>query len=147
MNQLNDKTATRTKQLSSLNLKSPNTSQARGIMIGSAKDIDQMSDAIDRNAPKLSEYFKAAIENAIHMQQCLDTEQATKEENRQALTDLIQSMISAKDSTIKGKETLSGIPNMEKSQITARNRLVKSYLTLITVYDECITKATELLKV
>lgn len=146
MNQLSNKTATRTKQLSSLNPKSPNTSQARGIMIGSASDMNQMSDAIDCNAPKLSEYFKTAIENAVQMQQCLDTDQKTKEENRRALNDLIQSMISAKDAILQGKDSLSNIPNMEKSQIAAKNRLVKGYLTLISVYDECITKATELLR-
>lgn len=146
MNQLSNKTVTRTKQLSSLNPKSPNPSQARGIMIGSANDMNQMSDAIDCNAPQLLEHFKTAIENAIHLQQCLDADQKTKEENRQALNDLIQSMISAKDATLQGKDSLSEMPNMEKSQIAAKNRLVKGYSTLIAVYDECITKATELLK-
>ena len=146
MNQLNEKTATRVKQLSALNSQAPNPSQARGIMMKSAQDMNQMSDAIDQNAPKLSEYFKTAIENAIHMQQFLDAEQDTKTENRKALNDLIQSMISAKDTTIKGKDALSGIPGLVKSQIAAKNRLVKGYSTLITVYDECITKATELLK-
>lgn len=146
MNQLSNKTATRTKQLSSLNPKSPNTSQARGIMIGSANDMNQMSDAIDCNAPKLSEHFKTAIENALQMQQCLDTDQNTKEENRKALNDLIQSMISAKDTTSQGKDALLGIPDMEKSQIAAKKRLAKGYSTLIAVYDECITTATELLK-
>lgn len=146
MNQLNDKTTARAKQLSSLNPQSPNTSQARGIMINSANDMNQMSDAIDCNAPELSGHFKIAIENAIHMQQCLDTDQNTKEENRKALNDLIQSMISAKDATMQGKGALLGIPDMERSQIAARNRLAKGYSTLITVYEECITKATELLK-
>lgn len=146
MNRLSNKTATRTKQLSSLNPKSPNTSQARRIMIGSANDMNQMSDAIDYNAPKLSEHFKTAIENALQMQQCLDTDQNTKEENRQALTNLIQSMISAKDATIQGREAFLNITDMEKSQIAAKTRLAKSYSTLIAVYDECITKATELLR-
>ena len=146
MNQLSNKTVTRAQQLSSLNPKSPNTSQTRGIMIGSANDMNQMSDAIDYNAPKLSEYFKTAIENAIKKQQCLDTEQDTKKENRKALNDLIQSMISAKDATTQGKDALLGIPDMERSQIAARKRLTKGYATLIAVYDECITKATELLK-
>ena len=146
MNQLSNKTATRTKQLSSLNPKSPNTSQARGIMINLANDMNQMSDAIDYNAPKLLEHFKTAIENAIHMQQCFDTDQDTKEGNRIALNDLIQSMISAKDTTAQGKDALLNIPDMEKSQIAAKKRLAKSYSVLIAVYDECITKAMELLK-
>ncbi|MBP3455756.1 MAG: toll/interleukin-1 receptor domain-containing protein [Alistipes sp.] len=146
MNQLNDKTTTRVKQLSSLNPQVPNPSQARGIMMQSAQDMNQMSDAINSNAPKLSEYFKIAIENAIHMQECIDIEQNTKEENRKALNDLIQSMISAKDTTSQGKDALLGIPDMEKSQIAAKKRLAKGYSTLIAVYDECITKATELLK-
>lgn len=35
----------------------------------------------------------------------------------------------------------------EKSQIAAKKRLAKGYSALIAVYNECITKATELLKV
>lgn len=146
MNQLSDKTTTRAKQLSSLNPQAPNPSQARGIMMQSAQDMNQMSDAINSNAPKLSEYFKTAIENAIHMQECVDIEQNTKEENRKAINELIQSMISAKDATSQGKDALLSIPDMEKSQIAAKKRLVKSYSTLIDVYDECITTATVLLK-
>lgn len=146
MYKLNNKIATRVKQFSLLNPQSPNSSQARGIIINLANDMDQMSDAIDCNAPKLSEYFKIAMENAIRIQQCLDINQDTKGGNRDALNDLIQSLISAKDTTIEGKTTLSGIPGMLKPQIAARNKLVKSYSTLIKVYDECITKATELLK-
>lgn len=146
MYKLNNKIATRVKQFSSLNPQSPNTSLARRIIINLADDMNQMSDAIDCNAPKLLEYFKIAIENAIRIQQCLDMNQSTKEENRKALNDLIQSVISAKDITIEGKDILSGIPGMLKPQIAARNKLVKSYSTLIKVYDECITKATELLK-
>lgn len=146
MNQLNDKTTTRVKQLSSLNSQVSNASQARGIMMQSAQDMNQMSDAINSNAPKLSEYFKIAIENAIHMQECVNIEQNTKEENRKALNDLIQSMILAKDTTSQGKDALLGIPDMEKSQIAAKKRLAKGYSTLIAVYDECITTATELLK-
>lgn len=146
MNQLNDKTATRVKQLSSLNSQAPNPSQAKGIMIKSAQDMNQMSDAIDRNAPKLSKHFKTAIENAIKMQQCFNIEQDTKEENRKALNGLIQSIISAKDTTTQCKAALLGILGMERTQIAARNRLAKGYSTLITVYDECITEATKLLK-
>ncbi len=145
-NRLNDKTTTRAKQLSSLNPKSPNISQARGIMISTANDMKQMSDAIDVNAPKLLECFKTSIENAFNLQQCGNTDQTTKEENREALNNLILSIISAKDATIQCMDSLSDIPNMEKSQIAAKNRLVKGYSTLISVYDECITKATELLK-
>lgn len=143
-NQLNDNTETRVKQLLSLNPKSPNPTQARGIMIGSANDMNRMSDAISDKAPKMSEYFKAAVENAIQMQKSSDVE--TKIANREALNALIQSMISAKDTTIEGKEALANVPNMEKTQIYAKKRLVKGYSTLIAVYDECITKATELLK-
>ncbi|WP_298062880.1 toll/interleukin-1 receptor domain-containing protein [uncultured Rikenella sp.] len=145
-NQLNEKVQARTKQLNSLNIQRPNASQVRGIMIGFAKDMDQMSHAIDHNAPKLAEHFKAAIEEAIKMQQCFDTNQNIKDENRKALNNLIQSQISAKDTTTQGREALLNIPNIEKSQISAKNRLVKGYSTLIKVYDECITKATELLK-
>lgn len=144
MNLLKNNTETRTKQLSSLNPQSPNPTQARGIMIGSANDMNKMADAISSKAPNLSEYFKAAVENAIEMQKDSDAE--TKQANRDALNELIQSMVSAKDSTIEGRDALSGIPNMEKNQIAAKKRLVREYSTLIGVYDECITKATELLK-
>ena len=117
-------------------------------MKGSAKDMNRMSEVIDENATKLLEHFKTALENAIEMNNYIDpaSEQNIKEENRKALTELIKAQISAKDLTIQGKQAFLDIPNMEKSQIAAKKRLVDSYSKLITVYDECITKATELLK-
>ena len=148
MNQWNAKTKIRIKQLGSMNCQSPNMSQVKGIMKGSAKDMNRMSEVIDENATKLLEHFKTALENAIEMNNYIDpaSEQNIKEENRKALTELIKAQISAKDLTIQGKQAFLDIPNMEKSQIAAKKRLVDSYSKLITVYDECITKATELLK-
>lgn len=148
MNQWNAKTGIRIKQLSSINVHTPNVSQVKGIMKGSANDMNRMSDAIDGNATKLSEHFKTALENAIEMNNYIDpaSEQNVKEENRKALTELLQTQISAKDLTIQGKKALLDIPNMEKTQIAAKKRLVDSYSKLIAVYDECITKVAELLK-
>lgn len=146
MNQLSVKVTTRAQRLLSLNTKLPNTLQARNVMTSLAQDMNQTSDAIAINASKLLEYFNATIENAIHLQQCYDTDQDTKENNRQALTHLIQAIISAKDAILQGKNSLLDMPNMEKSQIAAKNKLVKGYSTLLSVYDECITKVTELLK-
>lgn len=100
-------------------------------MMQSAQDMNQMSDAINSNALKLSEYFKTAIENAIHMQEYVDIcKQNAKEENRKSLNNLIQSLISAKDTTTQGKDALLDIPNMEKSQIAAKKRLAKGYSAL-----------------
>lgn len=148
MNQWNAKTKIRIKQLGSMNCQSLNMSQVKGIMKGSAKDMNRMSEVIDENATKLLEHFKTSLENAIEMNNYIDpaSEQNIKEENRKALTELIKAQISAKDLTIQGKQAFLDIPNMEKSQIAAKKRLVDSYSKLITVYDECITKATELLK-
>ena len=148
MNQWTAKTRMRIKQLGSINNQSPTVSQVKGIMKGSAKDMNRMSEVIDENATKLLEHFKTALENAIEMNNYIDpaSEQNIKEENRKALTELIKAQISAKDLTIQGKQAFLDIPNMEKSQIAAKKRLVDSYSKLITVYDECITKATELLK-
>lgn len=148
MNQWNAKTKIRIKQLGSMNCQSPNMSQVKGIMKGSAKDMNRMSEVIDENATKLLEHFKTAVENAIGMYKCIDPakDQNIKEENRRALTELIQAQISAKDLTIQGKQAFLDIPKMEKSQIAAKKRLMDSYSALIAVYDECITKATELLK-
>lgn len=148
MNQWTANTKKRIKQLGSINSQNPNVSQVKGIMKGSAKDMDRMSEAIDGNATKLLEYFKTALENAIGMYKYIDPakNQNIKEENRKALTELIQTQISARDVTIQGKQAILDIPNMEKSQIAAKKRLMDSYSALIVVYDECITKATELLK-
>lgn len=142
--QLNNNTEIRAKQLLSLNPQFPNAKLARGIMRNSANDMNRMSDAISGKAPKLSEHFKTAIENAIQMQKSSDVE--TKKTNRDALNELIQSMISAKDSTIETQNALLNVPDMEKAQIAAKKRLIRGYSTLIAVYDECITTATELLK-
>lgn len=148
MNQWTAKTRMRIKQLGSINNQSPTVSQVKGIMKGSAKDMNRMSDAIDENATKLLEHFKTAVENAIGMYKYIDSakDQNIKEENRRALTELIQAQISARDLAIQGKQAFLDIPNMEKSQIAAKKRLMDSYSALIAVYDECITEATELLK-
>lgn len=146
LNKLADRMQTRTMQFSSLNPQALNPSQVRGIVKGLAHDMNRMSDAIDNNAPKLSEYFNIAMENAISIQQCVEIDQDTKKEDREALSELIQSIILAKEAMRQGKENLLNIPKMEKSQISAKNRLVKGFETIIAVYDECITKAAELLK-
>lgn len=148
MNQWTAKTGVRIKQLSLINNRMPNVSQVMGIMKGSAIDMNRMSEAIDENATKLLEHFKIAVENAIGMYKCIDpaTDQNIKEENRKALAELIQAQISARDQTIQCKNAFFDMPNMEKTQIVAKKRLMDSFSALIAVYDECITKATELLK-
>ena len=146
LNQLADKMTIRTQQLTSINPQSPNMTQMRGIMISSAKDMNRMSDAIDHNAPKLLECFNEAMVNAIGIQQSIDNDQDTKNENREALNKLMLAMISAKDNLLQAQEMLLGISDMEKSQIIAKKRLAKCFSSLIAVYDECITKAAELLK-
>lgn len=142
--QLTNNMETRTKQLSSLNPLAPNPAQARRIMKGYAKDLNKMSNVISSEAPKLSECFKTAIDSAIQMQKYLDAE--TKKTDKEALNDFIQSIVTAKDVTAESQKSISDFPDMEKNQIAAKKRLVREYSTLIGVYDECITKATELLK-
>ena len=141
-----EKTAIRTKQVTSLNPHMPNTAQMRRIMMGSAKDMNQMADAIDNNAPKLQEHFSLIIENAINLRQCVDSDQNVKDKDREEINEVIQALILTKDESKKFKNTLSGVPKMEKSQNVARNRLSKGLSTIIAVCDGCITKATEFLK-
>lgn len=146
LNQFARKLENRAKQLKSINPQSPNMTQMRGIMMGFAKDMNRMSDAIDQNAPKLLDCFNRAMENAIGIQHGMDDDQDTKKENRDALSELIQALISGKDETLQAQEMLSGILGMEKSQIAAQKRLAKGFSSLRTVYDGCITKATDFLK-
>lgn len=142
--QLTNNMETRANQLLSLNPTIPNTGQARRIMMGYAKDLNKMSNAISNKAPKLSECFKAAVECAIQMQKYSDAE--TKKTDREALNELIQSMVTAKDTIAESQNLISGFPDMEKTQITAKKRIINEYSTLIAVYRECITTATDLLK-
>lgn len=148
MMQWNTKISKHVQQLKSMNVHMSNVSQVKTIMKSSAKDMNQLSDAIDENSAKLSEHFKTALENAMKIHKYLDsaTYQDVKDENRRALTELIQTLILSKDQTRQGKNAFLGIPNMEQSQIAAKKRLTDSFSALIVVFDECITKATELLK-
>lgn len=144
--QLNEKTKTRVKQLNALNKQNPNTTQFKGILVAFAKDMNQLSDVIDDNAPKLSKHFRIAMENAIKMGDCCDMDNSVKEKNKQALNELIQSQISAKEAITKAQNVILQIKDFEKTQIAAKKRLAQSYAKLIAVFDECITNATNLLK-
>lgn len=146
MKLLTEKTQTRTKQLSAVNGQHPNTSQVRGIMVHLAKDMDGMSESIEANAPRLTEHFDSAISAAIALQKCATVAPETKQENRASVNYLIQAILSAIDSTNRNKDTLETVPNLERTQIAAKKRLAKAYSSLVTVCENCLTRATELLK-
>lgn len=145
-NDLSTQTAHRTQQLQSISPQTFNTAQTRGIMIGMANEMNQMSQVIEENVPLLNEKYDAIIESAKQLQQCSDLDAAVKSENRTAVQTMLEQLILAKDATIEGRKTLNSNANMEKSQIAAKKRLLKAFASLINAYNDWITKTTELLK-
>lgn len=145
-NDLSAQTAHRTQQLQLISLQTFNTAQTRGIMIGMAHEMNQMSQVIEENVPLLNEKYDAIIESAKQLQQCSDLDVAVKSENRTAVQEMLEQLILAKDAIIEGQKTLNANVNMEKSQIAAKKRLLKALESLINAYKDWITKTTELLK-
>lgn len=145
-NDLSTQTAHRTQQLQSISPQTFNTAQTRGIMIGMANEMNQMSQVIEENVPLLNEKYDAIIESAKQLQQCSDLDAAVKSENRTAVQVMLEQLILTKDVTIENQKTLNSNANMEKSQIAAKKRLLKAFASLINAYNDWITKTTELLK-
>ena len=87
------------------------------------------------HTPLRIEQYDAMIDLAKQLQQCLDVEIAVKSENRTAAQEMLEQFILAKDAIIGVRKILQNNPNMEKSQIAARKRLLKALTTLITTYN------------
>ncbi len=136
----------RMQQIQSITPQTFNTAQAKGIMIGLAHEMDQLSQVVGENVPLLNEKYDAIIESAKQLQQCPDIDVAVKSANRAAVQKMLEQFILAKDATIKDKTSWNKNANMERTQIAAKKRLLKAFTSLINAYDGWITKTTELLK-
>lgn len=137
-----------TRKLQSLNPSRPNISQARGIMMVTAKGMDNLSVIFEDNTPILRVSFFNMIDNATKMKALAasDSEETMEEEEYNAISELLKAISGAKASSIGFKECVDTLPKAEKSINKAKKRLSDNLDKIIGVLDECISKGHELLR-
>ena len=143
----NDMLNSNTRKLQSLNTSHPNISQARGIMIATAKGMDDLSIIFEDNTPLLRLSFFNMIDNATKIKSLtpLNSEETMKEECN-AISELLKAISGAKISSISFKETVDTMPKVEQTINKSKKRLSNNLTNIIGVLDECISKGQELLR-
>ena len=139
----NDALTTNAKRLHSCT----NTSQAKGIMISTAKSMDDLSNIFETNTPLLRASFFNMIDNATKMKSLV---MSNSEENMQdeynAISTLLKSISEAKSGCIGFRDASETLPRAEKTINKAKKRLSNNLANIIDVLDECISKGHELLR-
>ena len=139
----NDALTTNAKRLHSCT----NTSQAKGIMISTAKSMDDLSNIFETNTPLLRASFFNMIDNATKMKSIVVS---NSEENMQdeynAISELLKAISGAKVGSISFKESVDALPKAEQTINKSKKRLSNSLANIIGVLDECISKGQELLR-
>ena len=139
----NDALTTNAKRLHSCT----NTSQAKGIMISTAKSMDDLSNIFETNTPLLRASFFNMIDNATKMKSLV---MSNSEENMQdeynAISTLLKSISEAKSGCIGFRDAIETLPRAEKTINKAKKRLSNNLANIIDVLDECISKGHELLR-
>lgn len=139
----NDALTTNAKRLHSCT----NTSQAKGIMISTAKSMDDLSNIFETNTPLLRASFFNMIDNATKMKSFTapDSEETMEEEYNEIST-LLKSISEAKTGCTGFRDAIDSIPRAEKTINKSKKRLSNNLTNIICVLDECITKGQELLR-
>ena len=139
----NDALTTNAKRLHSCT----NTSQAKGIMISTAKSMDDLSNIFETNTPLLRASFFNMIDNATKMKSIVVS---NSEENMQdeynAISELLKAISGARVGSISFKESVDALPKAEQTINKSKKRLSNSLANIIGVLDECISKGQELLR-
>lgn len=124
-----------------------NTSQAKDIMISTAKSMDDLSNIFETNTPLLRASFFNMIDNATKMESLVVS---NSEENMQdeynTISTLLKSISEAKSGCIGFKDAIETLPKAEKTINKAKKRLSNNLANIIDVLNECISKGHELLR-
>ena len=133
-------------KIKTLNPQKPNMSQARGIMMATARVMDKLSEIQEENAPLLRCCFFNMVDNAIKMR--MASTPITEEDMNSgfdSVRELITAIYGAKSGIQTFKLAVDDLPKAEKSIIKARKRLSSSLDNLIIILDDCIIKGRELI--
>ncbi|MBQ6688432.1 MAG: hypothetical protein IJN02_04270 [Bacteroidales bacterium] len=124
-----------------------NTSQAKGIMISTAKSMNDLSVIFETNTPLLRASFFNMIDNATKMRSLIVS---NSEENMQDeyndISTLLKSISDAKSGCTEFRDAIDTLPRAEKTINKSKKRLSNSLANIIGVLDECISKGQELLR-
>ena len=143
----NDMLNSNTRTLQNINPSHPNISQIKGVMKSTAKGMDDLSAIFENNSLSLRTAFFNVIDNAIKMRTLVVTGcEENMQDNYNAIGELLKSISSAKSGCINFKKALDAIPKAEQTINKSKKRLLNNLKQIIIVFDECISKAQELLK-
>ena len=136
-----------TRKLQSLNPSSPNISQAKGIMMATAKGMDNLSVIFEDNTPKLRLSFFNMIDSATKMKALTAFGNGeTMAEECTAISELLVAISGVKANIASFKESVDTLPKAEQTINKAKKRLSNNLANIIDVLDECISKGQDLLR-
>ncbi len=136
-----------TRKLQSLNPSSPNISQAKGIMMATAKGMDNLSVIFEDNTPKLRLSFFNMIDSATKMKALTAFGNGeTMAEECTAISELLVAISGVKANIASFKESVDTLPKAEQTINKAKKRLSYNLANIIDVLDECISKGQDLLR-
>ena len=143
----NDKLNTNTRKLEVINPSRPNISQVKGIMVSTAKGMDDLSTIFEEKTPLLQSSFFKMVDYGVKMKSLpiADSEENMQEEY-DSINELLKSVSVAKTGSMSFKDAVDALPKIEQTINKSRKRLSKNLSSIIEVLDDCISKGQELLK-
>ncbi len=135
----------RNQQLISITQGPFNTQKSKGILIALAKDYDQFSSILEECIPLANEKYSELIDSTKILQMNSSIDKNTRDDNHQTFQELFTHLISARKEHAGMRDSLTNIPDIEKTQIKAKRRMLKAMNSLIEAMDGWITRTSELL--
>ena len=118
----------------------------RNIMLKMAHSNNSLADVCDKESPKIKIAFIGAMEASIKLRELTKLNDEDIQEEYQSVQNLIDSMNDLLASTISYKQTVEqNETNIDKTYSKSKKRLVNSLSEFITITEENINKANELL--
>lgn len=116
--------------------------QVRVVLKKGAKEADHLSEIIENKSPILRESFNEMMKYAIEIHK-YDIGDEVKSKNRNENQQLIDAMMSVRDTFVEFKGILTNMVDLDKSYKKSKNRLIDANNQMIEVLSFCISRATE----
>ena len=121
-----------------------NPGRIREIMVAMAREIDLLAEVFEVNAPLLQSHFGQSISSAIALQQFDGENDTIKQDNRNAYSELMETMKETKKNFSVMRDSMSEIPDLDKTFRKSKKRLQIALNGMLDVIDYCIRRANEL---
>ncbi len=143
----NDKLNTNTQKLEIINPSRSNISQVKGIMVSTAKGMDELSTIFEEKTPLLQSSFFKMVDYGVKMKSLpIANSEENMQEEYDSINELLKSVSVAKTGSMSFKDAVDALPKIEQTINKSRKRLSKNLSSIIEVLDDCIAKGQELLK-